>query len=168
MAIGFKPHVNRVWEFAEIMAELKSRMGPEVIDNPGWLGLPMKFYIPFLDFEDDTSDNYGQIHVVKIKTTGAFYINRLVDAAGQPIYSDPILYFGGGSTEGFVVAALPDESLELSHTTLYDKDGMVSTPAFNRLFRMWGTSDVETLFSTYFGMRSLQKLKIGSLKKAAF
>jgi len=169
MPMGFKPHVNRVWEFSKLMGILKEAMGPEVVTDPGWLGLPYKFYMPYLAFESNPEDGYDQLHVVKISATGLFYIHRLDSITGEPISQDPVLFLGDGRNEGYVVVrSHADDSIELARATLFDKDGVAVAQTYTRLIRLWGTEDVETLLSSFLSMRELQKLKIGALKKATF
>lgn len=168
MPIGFKPHVNRIWEFSKLINTLREAMGQEVIDNPGWLGLPLKFHIPYLAFENNPEDGYDQIHVVKISTTGVFYIHNLTSVTGELLSQDPVLFLGDSKNEGYIVTRFPDDSIELARSALFDKDGIVVAPIYSRLLRLWDTEDVENLLSSFFSMRELHKLKIGSLKKATF
>lgn len=164
--IGFKPRVNRITKFNMLMRKVTEGVDLQVLKDPNWLGQPYKFHIPYLAFEQDPEDQFGQMHVIKVKTTGMYYLDQVWITSPELIYKDPVLYFSDDVETGYIVAHEPGARLELASVKLHTKDDRAIARAYDPLMKIYTTDDVETLLSSYFTICAMQDLKIGALRKS--
>lgn len=164
--IGFRPRVNRITKFNMLMRRITEGVDLQVLKDPNWLGQPYKFHIPYLAFEPDPEDHFGQVHVIKVKTTGMYYLDQVWNVYPELIYKDPVLYFSDDIETGYIVAHEPGSRLELASVKLLTKDGHAIAKVCDPLMKTYTTDDVETILSSYFTICAMQDLKIGALRKS--
>ena len=164
--VGLSARLNKAYRFDELMMlDAKSRPTMTVVpENPGWLGAPKIFRVPFIIYKDD-EESGGQKPVVSV-----LYLNMyqmyLKDGAPWLIFES----FNKDTTDFLTVEKLIDKKervgLKLSVTSivLSAKD-VPQAENTAIIMTLWDTDDVEAILSGYFTMCQMSSLYIGKLKR---
>lgn len=164
--VGLSARLNKAYRFDELMRlDAESRPTMTIVpENPGWLGAPKIFRVPFITYKDD-EEGGGQKPVVSVLNLNMYQM-YLKEGTPWLIFE----FFNKDTPDFLTVERLIDKKervgLKLSITSivLSAKD-VPQAENTAIIMTLWDTDDVEAILSGYFTMCQMRSLYIGKLKR---
>lgn len=164
--IGLSARLNKVYKFDDLMRlDAESRPTLTLVpQNPGWLGAPKVFRVPFIAYKDD-EEGGGQKPIISVVHLNMYQM-YLKEGTPWLIFE----FFNADSKNFLVVEKLVDKKervgLKLSITSIVLSARDVPQAEDTAIIMtLWDTNDVEAILSGFFTMHRMRSLYIGSLKR---